>query len=178
MKIDWNEVHLKGKYFWQPPQDLLKELFCGDKRTILDIGCGTGKLSCQLAKMGHVVTGIDIAAVAIKIAKTACRDAFFYKADIECDDIRGMWDDCIFQLSLAFMKDRRTVLEACKKICTKRCIVMTPIFSHSISERIHRIGVSQIEMISLGKSIFGNINEVYSENLVNYKRSVFLMKML
>jgi SAM-dependent methyltransferase len=35
---------------------------------ILEIGCGTGSLSCYLSKLGGKVTGVDIDPVAVKIA--------------------------------------------------------------------------------------------------------------
>jgi SAM-dependent methyltransferase len=38
--------------------------------SILDLGCGTGKLCCTLAKLGHDVTGIDPATAMLNIAKT------------------------------------------------------------------------------------------------------------
>jgi ubiquinone/menaquinone biosynthesis C-methylase UbiE len=30
-----------------------------EPRCILDVGCGTGILACELSKLGHRVTGID-----------------------------------------------------------------------------------------------------------------------
>ena len=41
---------------------------------ILELGCGTGALSCQLASAGYVVTGLDISSSAIAFAQTAASD--------------------------------------------------------------------------------------------------------
>ena len=38
-------------------------------RNILDMGCGTGRLACALAKRGHIVTGVDPAAAMLDIAR-------------------------------------------------------------------------------------------------------------
>ena len=40
---------------------------------ILDIGCGSGKISLELASLGYSVTGIDINSEAISLAETAAR---------------------------------------------------------------------------------------------------------
>ncbi len=41
---------------------------------ILDIGCGFGKISLELASLGYSVTGIDINAEAVRLAETAARN--------------------------------------------------------------------------------------------------------
>lgn len=43
----------------------------GDK--ILDIGCGFGKISLELASLGYSVTGIDINAEAVKLSKAIAK---------------------------------------------------------------------------------------------------------
>ncbi len=38
-------------------------------RTVIDIGCGTGLLACELARRGHAVTGVDPSAAMLAIAR-------------------------------------------------------------------------------------------------------------
>jgi SAM-dependent methyltransferase len=39
-------------------------------RSIIDIGCGTGSLTCALARRGHVMTGIDPAPAMLAVARS------------------------------------------------------------------------------------------------------------
>src|SRR5882724_10802916 len=47
-----------------PSEDIVfyVELAGDSAKTILDMGCGTGRLACSLARLGHRVTGADPAA--------------------------------------------------------------------------------------------------------------------
>jgi 2-polyprenyl-3-methyl-5-hydroxy-6-metoxy-1,4-benzoquinol methylase len=48
---------------------LLRTLLPPAPSSILDVGCGTGSLSVVLAKLGHIVTGIDLAPAMISYAE-------------------------------------------------------------------------------------------------------------
>jgi SAM-dependent methyltransferase len=45
------------------------DLAGGSAKAILDMGCGTGRLACSLAQLGHRVTGVDPAAGMLGIAR-------------------------------------------------------------------------------------------------------------
>lgn len=63
-------------------QQLLKYL--PKKSTILDLGCGAGvPVDDILIKAGHHVTGIDISAEQIKLARKNCRGGDFLVGDIQ-----------------------------------------------------------------------------------------------
>lgn len=53
--------------------DLLQTAFPSDRKDVLDIGCGTGSLSLVLAKLGHMVTGIDFSPEMIAQADAKAR---------------------------------------------------------------------------------------------------------
>ena len=38
--------------------------------SIVDIGCGTGAITCELARQGHVITGVDPSSAMLKVART------------------------------------------------------------------------------------------------------------
>lgn len=54
-----------------PSEDILfyVDLAGGSAKAILDMGCGTGRLACSLAQLGHRVTGVDPAAGMLGIAR-------------------------------------------------------------------------------------------------------------
>lgn len=48
---------------------------------ILDLGCGTGRHSCILSKMGFQVTGIDLSNEMLNVARSKCPETRFIKGD-------------------------------------------------------------------------------------------------
>lgn len=64
----------------------------GDTRRILDLGCGSGILAARLAEQGYEVTGIDISASMIDIARlraptSSFRVASIYDIELPCCDV-------------------------------------------------------------------------------------------
>jgi SAM-dependent methyltransferase len=45
-------------------------------RSILDVGCGSGRYAVELLKMGKEITGIDLAPGMLAIAEKACKEQF------------------------------------------------------------------------------------------------------
>lgn len=61
--------------------DVFKDYPKGKIGKILDLGCGTGRHTCQLQKTGYEMTGIDLASEMLKIARTKCPKVEFIKMD-------------------------------------------------------------------------------------------------
>lgn len=56
--------------------DFLEKEFDGDKtKSILDIGCGTGRHAIELARRGYSVTGIDLSASQLERARQKAKEA-------------------------------------------------------------------------------------------------------
>jgi len=72
------EKILSGTVF--PGKELTQYLKPGDK--ILDVGCGTGKVSEYLFKKGYSVTGIDINIKALKKGEKINKNISYKRADI------------------------------------------------------------------------------------------------
>jgi ubiquinone/menaquinone biosynthesis C-methylase UbiE len=59
-----------GKYDYDTDINFLNEIFRRRNcKRILDIGCGTGNHSIRLSKIGYEMTGVDISAPMLKIAR-------------------------------------------------------------------------------------------------------------
>jgi cyclopropane fatty-acyl-phospholipid synthase-like methyltransferase len=67
---------------------LLKELNLPKGNHILDIGCGTGRHSIELAKRGYHVTGIDLSSGMLSQAEETARDAKVKVEWIQADATR------------------------------------------------------------------------------------------
>ncbi len=89
---------------------------------ILDLACGTGTYSVELAKDGHNVTGIDLDADMLELAKTKAGDD---SAEFYCEDMtkfgqitKGMLFDRIFCIgnSLVHLNNRNEVESFIKEI--------------------------------------------------------------
>ncbi len=61
---------------------LVREHFDGRSITILDAGCGTGRLGIELANRGHVVVGVDLDADMIDRARRKRADIDWHVADL------------------------------------------------------------------------------------------------
>jgi len=73
--------------------------FEGD--TILDLACGTGTAAILLAKQGYQVTGLDISAPMIKIARNKAKKKNL-RIKFSCQDIRQMKFTQKFDLATCF----------------------------------------------------------------------------
>ena len=88
---------------------------------VLDIGCGTGRWSVQLAKMGAIVTGIDISKKMIKLAKERAdknqiHDISFLNQKIEDLDYSNYFDVAISVTVLQHITDEERLNLAVQKI--------------------------------------------------------------
>ena len=54
---------------WAADQDFYMMLAGDEPLNIVDLGCGTGLLTCALARKGHRVTGVDPAAAMLDVAR-------------------------------------------------------------------------------------------------------------
>src|SRR5215208_4048813 len=64
-----------------PQPDEVARLLAG-RRSIVDVGCGTGRVSAALAAAGFAVTGIDSSAQMIDVARARASAADFEVGDL------------------------------------------------------------------------------------------------
>jgi trans-aconitate methyltransferase len=80
---DWN-THLYEQnhaFVWRYGEDLLRLLTPQPGERVLDLGCGTGQLTAQIAAMGAEVVGLDASAEMIGKAQTNYPELSFVVAD-------------------------------------------------------------------------------------------------
>jgi len=99
--VDFAQRYLRGETPWdtgKPSEELLRVLGTGKLtgKTVLEFGCGTGTNAVELARRGFLVTAVDIAEPAIRIARDKARAAAvtvdFRAADVLRGDLGGPYD--------------------------------------------------------------------------------------
>jgi 2-polyprenyl-3-methyl-5-hydroxy-6-metoxy-1,4-benzoquinol methylase len=65
----------------------LRAIFKGNRARIVDIGCGTGLVTAQIAALGHEVTGVDIPESGIERAQKAYPHLRFEIASVYDSDL-------------------------------------------------------------------------------------------
>lgn len=59
--------------------DIFQKFGKGKIKKVLDLGCGTGRHSCILSKMGYRMTGIDLSEEMLAVARSKCPNVDFKK---------------------------------------------------------------------------------------------------
>jgi len=113
------------KSFWRDPQFIrlyvgrivtgyleLLERYCGPKQRILDVGCGSGYVSLELARHGHQVLAVDISEANIQIARQTLAENKFIEGfgklryeNLPFHLVEGEFDVVLFSVSLHHMPD-------------------------------------------------------------------------
>ena len=103
----------------------LHELDCVRKKdNVLDVACGSGLVSCELAKVVEHVTGIDITPAMLEQANLLKRQKKFENIKYEMGDVYSLpYNDATFSLvvsrySFHHFVDPRKVLSEMKRVCT------------------------------------------------------------
>jgi trans-aconitate 2-methyltransferase len=93
----WNAALYDDKhsFVWKHGASLLALLEPKAGERILDLGCGTGHLTAQIAAVGAVVVGIDSSPAMIETARTTYPQLRFETADARNFDL-GMSFDAVF----------------------------------------------------------------------------------
>jgi SAM-dependent methyltransferase len=85
--------------YWRFHRDLFLELVPDPTGRTLDVGCGEGRLSRDLAALGHDVAGVDFSPTMIAAAREAAPEMELHVADAA--DLP--FDDASFGIVVAFM---------------------------------------------------------------------------
>ncbi len=92
--------------------DLLERCSLSNPR-ILEVGCSTGWLSCKLQRHGSV-TGVDLSAASVEVARSRVRGAHFLAGDFLRMDLNDhLFDVVVLLETVAHVEDK---LEFCRRV--------------------------------------------------------------
>lgn len=109
----WDAALYKEKhaFVFQYGNSLLEWLEPKEGETILDLGCGTGELTMQLAATGAKVTGIDSAASMIESARQHYPEVTFEVADATSFSLPVTFDAVFSNATLHWIRQQEKVLD-------------------------------------------------------------------
>ena len=110
----WNsELYQSSHAFvWQFGRDLLTMLIPKPGERILDVGCGTGQLTSEIAQAGATVVGVDQSAEMIAAARQNYPELRFEVADIAATSYRAEFDAVFSNAALHWVKDQPGAIAA------------------------------------------------------------------
>lgn len=73
--------------------DLIAEL--SDGPAVLDAGCGTGRVSIELARRGYALTGLDIDPAMLAVARRNAPDLAWIEGDLASTDLDTTFDTVV-----------------------------------------------------------------------------------
>ena len=110
----WNapEYQQNHSYIWQYGADLLGLLDPQPGEKILDLGCGTGHLTAEIAKSGAAVVGVDSSADMVRAAGKNFPDLTFIQADARTLSFDQPFDALFSNAVLHWIKEADEVLDS------------------------------------------------------------------
>lgn len=107
----------KHSFVWKYGQELIELLAPQPGERILDLGCGTGHLSSQLASMGASVTGLDHSQAMIEQARLNYPDLEFVEGDAADFAFAALFDGVFSNAALHWVKRAEDVI-----VCVARAL--------------------------------------------------------
>jgi len=98
---------------------------------VIDVGCGSGRMSLELARRGYDVTGIDLDRAKVEKARRRCKEwripAGFYRSDAACIPFRdAAFDAAVLNCSLEHVgRDERALREVYRVLAPGGSVVLT-----------------------------------------------------
>ena len=108
----WNpELYQSShSYVWQYGRDLLALLDAKPGERILDVGCGTGQLTAEIAHLGAEVMGIDASPEMVATARQNFSQLRFEVADVTGLSFDSEFDAVVSNAALHWVRDRQAAI--------------------------------------------------------------------
>ena len=122
-----------------PADDVDRELLSRARGTVLDVGCGPGRLVAELARQGRHALGLDISPVALRLARqagaTVVRRSVFSPVHGE-----GMWGTVLLaDGNIGIGGSPVALLRRCRELIADRGRVLVEIEGPGVGYRTTRI---------------------------------------
>jgi trans-aconitate 2-methyltransferase len=110
----WNSELYQSShaYVWHFGRDLLAMLAPKPHERILDVGCGTGQLTAEIAKSGAEVIGLDQSRQMIGAAKSNYPDLHFDVADVAVTAYDSEFDAVFSNAALHWVRNQQGAIAA------------------------------------------------------------------
>lgn len=110
----WNAGLYQESYsfVWQSGKDLLGMLHPETGESILDVGCGTGQLTHEIAHSGAAVVGIDASPTMIEQARNNFPELRFEPCDVRAMPYDGEFDAVFSNAALHWVQPAEAAAEA------------------------------------------------------------------
>ena len=114
MRSDWNPSLYQSKhaFVWEYGKDLLALLAPQSGERILDVGCGTGQLTAEIARAGAQVVGIDSSAAMVDQARANFFELRFEVVDATAMKYREEFDAVFSNAVLHWVREADAAAEA------------------------------------------------------------------
>lgn len=109
---DAPEYQQSHSYIWQYGADLLELLDPQPGERILDVGCGTGHLTAEIAKSGAGVVGVDSSEDMVRVAMENFPDITFVHADARSLLFNEPFDAVFSNAVLHWIKEAEEALDS------------------------------------------------------------------
>jgi trans-aconitate methyltransferase len=105
----------KHSFVWKYGKEVLELLSPREGERILDLGCGTGHLTSQIAASGATVIGLDKSPAMIERARTLYPDLRFEAADATSFRFDEPFDAVFSNAAIHWMKDQDGVADSIRR---------------------------------------------------------------